>query len=62
MRLQRNTGAATCGTSCISAFPIAAVQGYSVVDDGMWGDDDVGEEKQSAAQNLIEVRCIALRS
>lgn len=27
MRLQRNTGLAACGTSCINAFPVAAVQG-----------------------------------
>lgn len=60
MRLQRNTGAATCGTSCISAFPIAAVQGYSVLDDSLWGDDDVVSERQSAGQNLIEVLCIVL--
>ena len=29
MRLQRNSGT-LCSTSCMSAFPIAAVQGFSV--------------------------------
>lgn len=57
MRLQRNTGLATCGTSCMSAFPIAAVQGFATTDAGTWGDDDVVEEGsggRSTAQKIIE--------
>lgn len=55
MRLQRSTGAAACGASCIAAFPLAAVQGFATTAAAEWGDDDlVEEDTQSAGKKIID--------
>ena len=56
MRIQRNSALAPCGTACLSAFPVAAVQGFATTDAGTWGDDDVVEEgkDQTTAQKIVE--------
>lgn len=60
MRLQRSSTG--CGASCVAAFALAAVQGFSTTAAAEWGDDDVVEgDTRSAGKKIIDAIKVGVR-